>query len=161
MHRALNPVRLSCWLWWVMHTTAQATGCVAITGPMSFGSYDTLLTQATDTTATVQVICTPGITDSLSTPYTVTVAGSGTGGDTVRSIAFGAHRLYYQIYKDAGRTTVWGNGTSSGSGVSSSVTSSAALVPAAKTHTAYGRMPGRQMVPPGLYVGTLLVTVEY
>lgn len=163
MHRALTQVVLIMGpaLWLSVPGTAQATGCAAITGSMSFGAYDTLLTQATNTTGTVQVICTPGVTDPLGTPYTVTLAGSGTGGDMVRSIAFGAYRLYYQVYKDPSHLTVWGNGTNSGSGVSSSVTSAAALLPAARTHTAYGRMPGQQMVPAGLYIGTLLVTVEY
>ena len=79
----------------------------------------------------------------------------------MRSIAAGAYALYYQVFKDASRSTVWGNGSTSGAGLSASVTSAAALTPGLRTHTAYARMPAMQTVPPGLYMGTLLLTVDY
>ena len=140
---------------------AAATGCLAVAGLMAFGTYDPLATLPTDTTATVTVTCTPGLGDPLATAYTLTVAGTGSGNDATRSIAFGASRLYFQVYQDASRTQVWGNGTTSGAGVASSVTSIAIAVPALRTHTAYARMPAGQVVAPGLYLGSLLVTVNY
>ncbi len=140
---------------------AQAATCSASTSLMAFGLYDTVSTTANDTTAQVTVVCTPGSGDPLTTPYVLTVAGTGTGNDSVRAVLYSASRLYYQVYKDAGRSQVWGNGGSSGAGVAGSVTSVAALAAAQLTHTAYARMPAHQVVPPGLYGGSLLVTVDY
>jgi spore coat protein U-like protein len=88
----------------------QAAVCTATAGALAFGIYDTVLATDNDTTGTVQVTCTPGVAQPLTTGYTITIAGTGTGGDSVRSVAAGAYRLYYQLYKDAARTTVWGNG---------------------------------------------------
>lgn len=138
---------------------AAATSCAVVAGSMLFGTYDTVASAATDTTGIVTVTCTPGLGDPLTTPYTLAVAGTGTGGDTVRSLASGAYRLHYQVYRDAGRSVVWGN--SSGSGVAASVTSAATLTPGVQVHTAYARMPARQVVPPGVYLGSLMVTIEY
>lgn len=149
-------VALACLPGW-----AQATGCTMTPSALSFGPYDTIAPGANDSSATLQVVCIPGVSDPLTTAYTITIAGTGTGGDTTRSISFGSHRLYYQVHKDAGRATVWGNGGSSGTGVSDSVTSSAVLVAGTRTHTVYARMAARQAVAPGGYAGTLLVTINY
>lgn len=141
---------------------AAAKSCSVAPGLMSFGLYDTILATSTDTTVIVLVSCTPGLSDPLTTPYTITIAGTGNAGDTVRAVSNGSgSQLYYQMYKDAARSVVWGNGGSSGSGVTGSVTSSAPLAPAQRMHSAYARMPGRQNAPPGIYSGTLLVTVDY
>jgi spore coat protein U-like protein len=145
----------------VASPACAATLCVAVASVLSFSTYDTIAAAANDSTATVQVTCTPGAANPLTTSYTITVAGTGSGNDSVRSISSAGFRLYYQLYKDASRSTVWGNGSSSGAGVASSVTSTAVLVPASRTHTAYARMPPLQGVAPGSYLGTLLVTVDY
>lgn len=139
----------------------HATNCNATAGLLSFGVYDTLISAATDSTGSLTIVCTPAVGDPLTTTYTITLAGTGTGGDSVRSISFSTHRLHYQLYKDAARLQVWGNGGSSGLGVTSSVTSSGPLVSAVQVHTVYARLPGQQIVPAGTYAGSLLVTIDY
>lgn len=141
-------------------STGHAVVCTATVGVLTFGIYDTVQATPNDTTGTVQVTCIPGVAQPLTTGYTITVAGTGTGNDSVRSVVAGTYRLYYQLYKDVAHTAVWGNGVSA-TGVSSSVTSTAVLVPALKTHTVYARMNALQVVPPALYTGSLLVTVDY
>jgi spore coat protein U-like protein len=160
MRRTRTPLALGAALA-VGAPAAVATTCSVAVSALAFGIYDTVQTGPTDTTGTVVVTCTPGATDPLTTPYTITLAGTGTGNDSVRSITAGGYRLYYQAYQDAGRSVVWGNGAASGAGVAGSTTSTAALVPGLQTHTAYGRMPAAQAVPPGLYTGSLLVTIDY
>ncbi len=137
------------------------TVCTVATSAMAFGIYDTVSNSPNDTTGTVSVSCTPTGLSPLTTPYTITIEGTGSGGDTVRSVSAGGYRLYYQVHADAVRATVWGNGSTSGAGVSSSVTSAASGLVALKSHTAYGRMAARQIVGPGVYLGSLTVTVEY
>lgn len=141
--------------------SAAATACSVSVSVMPFGIYDTVAAAANDTSASVQVSCAPGVSDPLATAYVLTIAGTGSGSDSVRSVSAGAYRLYFQVYRDGARSTVWGNGGSSGPGVASSVTAAAALTLALRVHTAYARMPALQTVPPGLYAGSLMVTVEY
>ena len=156
LSRIVTAAALAC-----ATSQALATACSVSVSLMAFGLYDTTSASNNDTAATVEVTCIPGVSDPLTTPYTVTLAGIGSGNDSVRSVVAGAWRLYYQVYKDSQRTQVWGNGGSSGAGVSSTVTSSAALTPGLRVHTAYARMPAYQAVRPGVYVGSLLVTVDY
>ena len=139
---------------------AHAVVCTATASALAFGAYDTLLSLDDDSTATVTVTCTPGVSASLTSNYTISIAGSGTGGDTIRSASYAGSRLYYQVYSDAGRTAVWGNGGAT-PGVASSVTSLSAALPAVRVHTVYARAPSGQRTKPGTYVGTLLVTVDY
>jgi spore coat protein U-like protein len=140
---------------------SQAASCNVLLSLMAFGIYDTILPSTNDTSASIQVSCIPGLGNPLTTPYTITIAGTGSSNDSVRSVASGAYRLYYQVYKDAARSTVWGNGGSSGAGVASSVTSLTTLLPAIQIHIAYARMPALQTIPPGIYTGSLLVTIDY
>jgi spore coat protein U-like protein len=140
---------------------SQAASCNVLLSLMAFGLYDTILPASNDTSASIQVTCTPGLGNPLTTPYTITIAGTGSGNDSVRSVASGAYKLYYQVYKDPARSTVWGNGGSSGPGITSSVTSASSLLPAIQIHIAYARMPALQTIPPGIYTGSLLVTIDY
>ena len=140
---------------------AQATVCTISASAIAFGTYDPVAGAGNDSTATVQVTCVPGVGDPLTTTYTLTIAGTGTGNDATRSIASGAQRLYFQVYKDASRSTVWGNGSTSGAGVGSGVTSAATAVPAVRSHTVYARAAAGQNVAPGTYAGTLLATIGY
>lgn len=143
-------------------TAAQAAASCSISvGQLAFGVYDTLATSPTDTAGSLLVSCTPGVSDPLTTSYTITVAGTGVASDAVRSISQGVHRLYFQVYKDAARSMVWGNGAGAGAGVAGSVSSPSALLTATRSHTAYARLPAAQRVAPGLYTGSLLVTIEY
>lgn len=145
----------------VVALPCHATLCTLSASAMAFGNYDTILVSPNDTTGIVQVSCTPAAAEPLTTAYTLTIAGTGASGDSIRSLSFDAYRLYYQVYSDAARSIVWGNGSGSGAGVASSVTSTASLVPALRNHTAYARMPGLQKVRPGAYMGSLMVTIDY
>ena len=157
----MHAVRVIASLLLMSSMPCQAATCGVLLSSMAFGIYDSILPAFNDTVATVTVTCTPGVANPLTTPYTITIAGTGTGNDATRAISSGSHKLYYQVYKDASRSTVWGNGGTSGAGVSSSVTSLTTVTPALQIHTVYARMPPLQAVPPGIYIGTLLLTIDY
>ncbi|MDR7993823.1 spore coat U domain-containing protein [Thermosynechococcus sp. TG252] len=75
---------------------------------------------------------------------------------TPRQMTSGRERLDYNLYIDAARTQIWGDGT----GGSSLRT----LVPvnhAPTTLEIFGRIPTRQFVPAGIYSNTIVVTLEY
>ncbi|MCX7279263.1 MAG: spore coat protein U domain-containing protein [Burkholderiales bacterium] len=139
--------------------TSSAVVCTLLLSGMAFGIYNSILPSSTDTTSTITVSCIPG-GSSLTTNYTLTIAGTGINNDTTRSIVYLGNRLYYQVYKDPSFSTVWGN--TAGTGLSSSVTSSGALVAGVKVHNVYSRIQSLQNVSAGLlYSGSLNVTLSY
>jgi spore coat protein U-like protein len=64
----------------------------------------------------------------------------------------GTADLDYNLYSDAARLIVWGDGVSA-SDVSASGTSVDLPI--------YGRIPARQNVKAGVYVDTITITVSY
>ena len=106
-----------------------------------------------DATSTLSVTCTN------TTPYTVALnAGANAGGASnfgSRTMKSGSNTLAYQLYLDSGRSSVWGDGTSSSS------TSAGTGTGSAQTLTIYGRLPSLANVVPGSYTDTVTVTVSY
>jgi spore coat protein U-like protein len=98
------------------------------------------------------VFCTSG------TPYAAALnVGSGGGSFATRTIANGGNTLNYNLFRDAARSQVWGDG--SGSTFTVSGTGSGLL--SANNLTVYGEIAIAQDKPPGTYTSTVTVTVTY
>jgi spore coat protein U-like protein len=106
-----------------------------------------------DATSTLTVQCTN------TTPYTLALtAGVNAGGASIfaaRAMKSGTRLLPYQLYLDAGRASVWGDGTSS------SLTQSGTGTGASQSVTVYGRIPTLTGIVPGAYTDTVTVTISY
>jgi spore coat protein U-like protein len=132
--------------------------CVVATTPVAFGVYNPSSASPTDATGAVTVICTPGALYSIaldaganpSTPGNVT---------TRRMKANTSDYLPYQLYIDAGRTTVWGDGANGSSlnPTSGTYTATGLL----QSYAVYGRITTGNYVPSGSYVDTVVATVTY
>ncbi len=131
-------------------TATVLKSCVVSATNLDFGNYDQASTSPLDSTNTVTVGCT------ILTPYNIGLdAGGGTGATVdIRKMSNVANTLNYTIYKETGRTTVWGNT------VSSDTVNATALI-APTVHTVYGRISIGQNVPAGDYTDTINVTVTY
>ncbi len=112
-------------------TAAAAESNVSPQG-VSFGNYDPLAGSALDGVGNVNVSC------DAPTSFTVSL-GTGNGTVADRRMTGAPSQLAYNLYKDASRLLVWGDG---GGGVSSSGTS--------VDLTVYGRIPGAQNVQPDI-----------
>ncbi len=123
--------------------TAAAGACNVSPQGVSFGNYEPLAHSALDGVGNINVSC------DAPTSFTVSL---GTGDGTVedRRMTGGASQLAYNLYKDASRLLVWGDG---GGGVSSNGTS--------VDLTIYGRIPGAQNVPADVYADSVTVTVAF
>lgn len=129
-------------------TSTVLSACTVSATNLAFGSYT--LTQL-DATSTVNVICTFG------TAYDVGLnAGTGSGATVATRKMTGpsSQTLNYTLYKEAARTTVWGDTVGA-----DTVTGTGAGTPQALT--VYGRAPGSQASGVGLYTDTITVTVTY
>lgn len=139
--------------------TATVLGvCTAATTPVAFGVYDPSSASPTDATGTVTVTCTPGATYSIALDAG---ANPGTAGNvnTRRMLANASDYLPYQLYLDASRTTVWGDGANGSSLNPPAGTYTATGLP--QVYNVYGRVTAGQYVPAGSYVDTVIVTVTY
>jgi len=126
---------------------------------LAFGPYDPTSTNAStgvdlDASATFQARCTKGTTGI----FTIDEGDNGTASATapVRKVKYDATNLLtYQLYTNAGRTTVWSTGTSNDFDY-------VATTAAPTTFTVYGRIPkGQEDVTVGAYTDSVTITVSY
>ncbi len=139
--------------------TASALGevCTVSTSPIVFGTYVPTASGATDSTSTISVTCTGII--SISVNYTIKL-GTGLGGSYApRRMSGGAGTLNYNLYTNAARSVVWGDGSSGTATVSDGYSLGLLLI--TRNYSVYGRIAALQNVAPGVYSDAVLVTVDY
>jgi spore coat protein U-like protein len=123
---------------------------VQSTATLNFGS-DGVLDANNDATTTLGIQCTQ------NTAYTVGLsAGVGSGATVAarKMTGSGVPTVTYSLYRDAGRTLVWGTtiGTDTVAGTGNG---------AVQSVTVYGRVPPQTTPPPDTYVDTITATVTY
>lgn len=119
--------------------------CTISADPLSASGYDYVVannSSALDVTSTINVVCTNG------TDATIDL---GTG-NNARKLTDGTNFLNYQLYKESGRTNVWGSGIESVSIIGTGN---------AQPQTVYARIPGGQNVPVGSYTDTVTATINF
>ena len=126
--------------------SAWSATCSVSTIGVNFGSYDVFSNANSDGAGSVSVGC------DAAAAYSIAIS-SGNGSYASRWMASGAHQLVYNLYRDASRSTIWGDGTGGSAVVSGSGTGA--------THTVYGRIPSRQNVYAGSYSDSIVVIVTY
>jgi spore coat protein U-like protein len=104
-----------------------------------------------DSTSTITATCSSGA------DYTIALnAGIQGGTVALRRMGAGANTLNYTMFTDAGRSSVWGDGTLGTSLFNSSGSGSAQAI------TVYGRIPSGQTAPStGTYTDTVTVTITF
>ena len=121
--------------------------------PMDFGLYSPGTGAPHDVTGSVDIRCS-GQTGTI----VVTLAPGGSGSFSARSMTSGPFTMLYNLYRDAARTLVWGDGTG-GSVVNSVVKPNNGR--ADFSMPVYGRIPPTQSVGAGAYQDSLLVTAIF
>ncbi|MBR0650383.1 spore coat protein U domain-containing protein [Roseomonas terrae] len=129
---------------------AARAQCSVTAVPVTFATYQPFAATSLDSTGSITLSCLLAIGN-----YTVTL-GPGGGSVAARRMANGPTLLSYQLYTTAARTTIWGDGTGGTVTVPGSC-----LLACVRTLTIYGRVPARQVVRPGAYLDTILVTMSY
>jgi spore coat protein U-like protein len=132
-------------------TVVLGAGCSVAATDIIYGTAGGLAAQL-DNSGNLQVACT------LNTPYTIALdGGTTTGNIAARKLSLngaGAGIISYQLYRDAARTLVWGNGTT-GTTQAGTGTGATQLVPV------YARIPAQTTPAPGTYEDTVTVTLTY
>jgi spore coat protein U-like protein len=149
--RKLGGALLCLVLLLAVHSVARAEHCrVQVMTDVSFGTYDPLDSGNLDANGILRIRCSPVAHNVL------VKLGTGLGGGyQPRYMQGGSGQLAYNLYLDASRTTVWGDGTSGTDYLFLSTLSKWQMV------TIYGRSPLGQVVSSGTYSDTVVVTVEW
>jgi spore coat protein U-like protein len=124
--------------------------CTISTIGVSFGSYDVFTTVPLDSTGSVSYTCTAG------SAITITLDKGGAPSFDPRQMANGTQRLNYNLYLDATRAIIWGDGTGN-TQVYANANAAGSLV----TVMVYGRIPARQDVSAGAYTSTIAAVINF
>ncbi len=137
-------------------TTMQVTAevldaCEVSATPMSFGTIPVLGSADIDGQATISLLCTVGANYDVAMDFGANASGTQR---YLTNAAGGTDQIPYEIYSDAGRTTVWGN--TAGATMAGSATTGIVDI------AAYGRIPvSATPVVAGSYADTVTVTVNF
>jgi spore coat protein U-like protein len=129
-----------------------APACTISATSVNFGSYNVFTGSTTDSTGTVTINCN-------GSAHNITVALSQGSSSTFnpRTMTKGGETLTYNLYRDAARTTIWGDGT----GGTSTYTNANPPNNADISLTVYGRVPAGQDVSAGAYSDTVAAVINF
>lgn len=145
-------------LWLVGTGHAWALTCSLSAVGTSFGTYNPFSATPLDSAGSVTVTCENLV--SLLVSYSVQLSPGSSGGYAPRRLNGTGYQLDYNLYTDATRASVWGDGSGGTSTVNDGYLLGA-LFPVVRNYTVYGRMPAGQNVAPGSYTDTITVTINY
>ena len=137
---------------------AQSASCSFTSTPgAAFGPYDDASAVPTDTATSVGVNC---LRNGGPANVSVTLQlGPGSGSVAARQMLAGGNILNYNLYRDAGRTMVWGQtaGVDAGSITINGIPNNGSKN---GTFVIYGRIPAQQSVGIGSYTDSVQITVS-
>lgn len=123
--------------------TISATG-------VAFGAYDVLASSPLDSTGSISYRC------GSAQNVLISISQGASGTYSPRQMRNASEVLGYNLFLEAARTTIWGNG-SGGTGVFAT----RAQAHRTETATVYGRITALQNAAIGLYTDTLVVTIVF
>jgi spore coat protein U-like protein len=137
--------------------------CNVTAGGVAFGVYNQVATTPDDSTGTVTVTCVNTGPANTTVIYSVALSTGVSGAYSQRYMRSGTPRLNYNLYRDAARTIVLGNGTGGSSLIAGTLTVGPGVGNGTKsaTYTVYGRAPALQDVAPGAYSDSIVVTLTF
>ena len=142
---------------------APAADCTASATSVGFGVYDAAIATPDDSTGSLTVSCTYTGGGTRDVPYVVTLGSANSPSPATRWLATGSFRLYYNLYRNAARTEIWGDGTGGSFVVSGTLRPGPGVGNNTRsdTYTVYGRVPAQQDAGVGDYVDTIFVTLTF
>ena len=126
-----------------------APQCWMFALPVAFGNYNPMSATPTDSVGNILYFCQGGASPAIA------VSAGSAGSFSPRGMVAMGDVLAYNLYADAARTVVWGDGTS-GSVTVPGVTSAGPV-----NASIYGRIFPLQSVSAGNYSDTLIVTINF
>jgi len=136
----------------VRPAAAAAKCTITTTSNVAFGTYDVFSVAPLDVTGVVTINCN-GAAHTVS----VDLSSGNASSYSPRYMLKGSEQLYYNLYFDAARTLIWGDGTGA-------TTHYGTVDPPNGVNinlTIYGRIPAAQDLTAGAYTDAIVATVNY
>ena len=141
---------------WALSTTgvyAQlAPSCTISVTSVAFGSYNVFTTTPTDSTGTITYEC-----NSRASNISISLSDGSSSTFNPRTLRKGSEVLNYNLFTNAARTTIWGDGTGGTAVYSQGNPPNNQNV----NLTVYGRIPAQQDVSAGNYSDTVLAIINF
>jgi spore coat protein U-like protein len=131
-------------------SSAAADSCSVSATGVSFGAYDVFKNGPTDSTGAMTFECNGG-----GKPISISLERRSL--ESYRSLESGGQRLFYNLYLDASRTAVWGDGSLGSQEYFNAKPPTKTPV----TVPIYGRIPSGQDVGVGQYDDTVTIVVNF
>lgn len=133
-------------------TQALAANCSVSADSMDFGTYEPMSRSNLNGVANIRADCRGG-----RTTVVVRLSPGRSGVSTNRYMTSGSDLLYYNLFTNASRTVIWGDGSAGTSLVSRSKGNGRRRF----EFMVYGRIFGSQDAVPGFYTDDIVVTVTF
>ncbi len=156
----LIPQRLRCLIFYLYQIflvlpllfplLANAASCTITSTSTNFGNYDPFSSTPDDTVGRVTINCT-----SNNSAYTIFLSTGQSGSYSQRRMNSGSNLLNYNLYTNAARSIICGNGTSGTSFISGNCNKCTRSIPV------YGRIPINQNANIGTYQDTITATANF
>ena len=131
---------------------AAAKCTITTASNVAFGTYNVFSAAPLDTTGVVQISC-----NGAARPITVDLSHGNAPTYSPRYMLKGSEQLNYNLYLDAARTLIWGDGTG-GTSVYGPVDPPNGVN---VNLTVYGRIPAGQDLTAGAYADTIVATINF
>jgi spore coat protein U-like protein len=132
--------------------SAQAPSCTISVTSVAFGSYNVFTATPTNSTGSVRYRC-----NASAANISIALSNGSSSTFTPRTLLKGSEILQYNLYRNAARTNIWGDGT----GGTSIYTRANPPNNRNVTVTIYGRIPAAQDVSAGNYTDTVSATINF
>ena len=132
---------------------AARAACSLSSVAIAFGNYDPTITTPLDTAGSLVYHCSQKDHNIM-----ITLSQGGGASFAGRRMVNGADQLFYNLYLDAGRTIIWGDGTG---GTQSFFIGNPQSNNQDLSVPMFGRIPASQNVKVGAYTDTITVTLSF
>ena len=141
---------------------AHAATCTVTAALLNFGQYNGLTSLPTDVPGLIRVSCAkdPLLVTEVVT-MTLQLLPSAPGVGASRKLESGAAALPFDMYTDALRTRLWGDGLAGTFTISGALTLTAVNTAAVINFPVYGRIRTGIARPVGSYTGQLAIALTY
>ena len=147
----IRPLSLAAAVAAAIAGPAYAATCKNAAGQVTFGNYDPLVANRSaplDVAGSVTYDCSPPVAPVISLGW------GNAGSNGTRTLQSGPNVLSYNLYADATRLTVWGDGKFGSRAIAGPGAQNASV-------PVYGRIFGGQNVAAGSYADSVLITINY
>jgi spore coat protein U-like protein len=144
-------VAAAIWLFGATSAWAQSPSCTISVTSVAFGSYNVFTTTADDSTGTITYSC-----NSTARNISISLSDGSSSTFSPRTMRKGSEVLQYNLYRNAARTNIWGDGTGG-----TSVYTRANPPNGNVSLTIYGRIPALQDVSAGNYSDRVSAVINF